>query len=134
MNRALAKVAAMRRHLVVLLAVMFALSPLEGVAGEKPILDVNELAGSWHGWTTRDDGQDRTTLFVSADGRPPRLDDTCRDHRGDVLSERRQPGLSLVAHHGEASLSEDQGTTTLTVMPADPKYHPGRAEYERAKE
>jgi hypothetical protein len=67
-HRALAKLAAMRRHLVVLLAVMFALSPLEGVAGEKQILDAKELAGSWHDWITRDEGQDRATLSVSADG------------------------------------------------------------------
>ena len=32
---------------------------------------------------------------------------------------------------GRASLSEDQGKTTLTVMPADLTYHTGRAEYER---
>jgi hypothetical protein len=68
MNRALAKLAAMRRHLVVLLAVVFALSPLEGVAGEEQILDVKELAVSWHDRITRDEGQDRTTLFVSANG------------------------------------------------------------------
>jgi hypothetical protein len=35
---------------------------------------------------------------------------------------------------GAASLSEDQGTTRLTMMPADPKYHTGRAEYERVKQ
>ena len=35
---------------------------------------------------------------------------------------------------GAASLSEDQGKIMLTVMPADPKYHTGRAEYERVKE
>lgn len=31
-------------------------------------------------------------------------------------------------------VSPKKGKTTLTVMPADPKYHTGRAEYERAKE
>ena len=34
---------------------------------------------------------------------------------------------------GAPSLSEDQGKTVLTVMPADPKYRSGRAEYERVK-
>ena len=35
---------------------------------------------------------------------------------------------------GTASLSEDQGKTMLTVMPADSYYKTGKAEYERVKE
>jgi len=34
---------------------------------------------------------------------------------------------------GTAGLSEDQGKTFLTVMPEDPNYQTGRAEYERVK-
>jgi hypothetical protein len=52
----------------VFLAAVFALSTLDGVAGEKQIVDVKELAGTWHGWVTRDDGHERATMFVSADG------------------------------------------------------------------
>ena len=40
----------MRRHLALLLGAMFALSPLDGIAEEKQIADVKELAGSWQGW------------------------------------------------------------------------------------
>ncbi len=34
---------------------------------------------------------------------------------------------------GTVSLSEDKGTTTLTVTPEDPNYQTGKAEYERVK-
>ncbi len=39
----------MRMHRALLLVVVFALSPLDGVAGEKQIADVKELEGSWQG-------------------------------------------------------------------------------------
>jgi hypothetical protein len=53
---------------VLVFAVAVALSLLDGVAGERHIVDVEELAGSWQGWVTRDGGQDRATLIVAADG------------------------------------------------------------------
>ena len=34
---------------------------------------------------------------------------------------------------GTASLSEDKGKTVLTVLPEDPNFRTGRAEYERLK-
>ena len=37
-------------HRALLLAGVFALAPLDGIAGEKQIADVKELAGSWRGW------------------------------------------------------------------------------------
>ena len=51
-----------------LLADVFALSPLDGVAGEKQIVDVKELAGSWRGWVTEVPGDEWATMNVSADG------------------------------------------------------------------
>ena len=42
----------MKMYLVSFLAAVFALSPLSGVAGEKQVADVKELAGSWRGWVT----------------------------------------------------------------------------------
>src|SRR3989442_2108653 len=59
---------AMRMHLALLLAAVFSLSPLDGVAGEKQIVDVKELAGSWRGWVTAEAGQERATMIVQADG------------------------------------------------------------------
>jgi hypothetical protein len=38
---------------VLLLAAVLALFPFDGVAGEKQIVDVNELTGSWQDWITR---------------------------------------------------------------------------------
>jgi hypothetical protein len=58
----------MKMYLVSFLAAVFALSPLSGVAGEKQVADVKELAGSWRGWVTGDQGQERATMIVSPDG------------------------------------------------------------------
>jgi hypothetical protein len=124
----------MKLHLVGLLAVVFALSPLEGVAGEKQILDVKELAGSWHGWVTRDEGEDRATLFVSADGSYRALTTRGAITEGKFYLQDGNLRYRSSRTTGEASLSENEGTTMLTVPPADPRYHTGRAEYERVKE
>ena len=43
----------MKMRLALVVAAMFALSPLDGVAGEKQVVDVKELAGSWQGWSQR---------------------------------------------------------------------------------
>ena len=43
-------------------------STLDGVAGEKQIVAVEELAGSWQGWVTRGEGQEHATMYVSAEG------------------------------------------------------------------
>jgi hypothetical protein len=51
-----------------LLAAVFALSTLDGIAEEKPIIDVRELAGSWRGWVTEVAGDEWATMNVSADG------------------------------------------------------------------
>jgi hypothetical protein len=45
-------------HRALLLAAVFALSPLDGVAGEKQIVDVKELARSWRGWVNEVPGDD----------------------------------------------------------------------------
>src|SRR6185369_17708057 len=59
--------AMMRR--ILCLAVLFALSPLHGLAGEMQVTDVKELAGSWRGWVVTDQqGDERATMNVSADG------------------------------------------------------------------
>ena len=58
----------MKLYLVSFLAAVFALSPLSGIAGEKKVADVKELAGSWRGWVTGEQGQERATMIVSPDG------------------------------------------------------------------
>jgi hypothetical protein len=59
---------AMRMHLVLLLAAVFTLSPPDGIAGEKQIVDVKELAGRWRGWVAEVAGDEWATMNVSADG------------------------------------------------------------------
>ena len=49
----------MKMHLALVVAAVFAMSPLDGVAGEKQVVDVKELAGSWRGWVTGEQGDER---------------------------------------------------------------------------
>jgi hypothetical protein len=123
----------MTMPLVLLLTAVFALSPLEGVAGEQQIVDVKELAGRWQGWVTREEGRERATLIVSQDGsyRALTVDGAITEGKFYLQDGKLRYRSSRTT--GAASLSEDQGKTVLTVMPADPKYHAGRAEYERVK-
>ena len=116
-----------------LLALVLALSPLDGVAGEKRIDDVKELAGSWQGWVTRDEGREGATMIVSSDGSYRALTTRGASTEGKFYLQDGQLRYRSSRTTGAVSLAEDQGTTRLTMMPADPKYHTGRAEYERAK-
>lgn len=123
----------MRMHLALLLAAVFALSPLYGVAAEKQIRDVKELAGSWRGWVTGEQGDERATMNVQADGRY-----TASTTRGSTSEGQfyLQDGKLLYRSSrttGTASLTEDKGKTTLTVMPENPNFRTGRAQYERVK-
>src|SRR5512132_3153363 len=51
-------------HRALLLAAVFALSPLDGVAGEKQIVDVKELARTWRGWVNEVPGDAWATMNV----------------------------------------------------------------------
>jgi hypothetical protein len=119
--------------LILLLAVVLALSPLGGVAGEKHIVDVKELAGSWQGWVTREEGRDGATMIVAADGSYRALTTRGASTEGKFYLQDGKLRYRSSRTTGAASLSEDQGKTLLTVMPADPQYHTGRAEYEQVK-
>ena len=123
----------MRKHLGLLLAAVFALSPFDGVAGEKQIADVKELAGSWRGWVTGEQGQERATMIVSADGSYKAS--TTRGSTSEGQFSLRDGKLVYRSSRttGTAKLSEDKGKTTLTVLPEDPNYRTGTAEYERVK-
>jgi hypothetical protein len=58
----------MRALLALLLASLFALFPHDGIAEEKQIADVKELAGSWQGWVRTEFGRERATMVVQGDG------------------------------------------------------------------
>ena len=123
----------MRRHLALILGAVLVLSPLEGVTQEKPIVDVKELAGTWRGWVTREQGHEPVTMIVSADGSYRAMTVDTASTEGKFYLQDGKLRYRSSRTTGTARLSEDQGKTMLTVMPGDPTYHTGRAEYERIK-
>ncbi len=124
----------MRMNLALLLAAVFALSPLYGVAGEKQIVDVKELAGSWRGWVTGEQGDERATMIVSADGSYKASTTTGSTTAGTFYLQDGKLRYRSSRTTGTASLSEDKGKTVLRVKPEDPNYRTGTGEYERIKQ
>lgn len=125
-----------------LLAAALALSPLDGLAGEKQIVDAKELAGSWRGWVTEVPGDEWATMNVSADGsyKASTISGTTVGkfylqagklrYRSSRTTPLAMPSAEVL---GTASVSEDKGKTVLTLMPEDPNYLGGRADFERVK-
>jgi hypothetical protein len=83
-------------HALVLAAVLV-LSPRDGLAGEKQIVDVKELAGRWRGWVNEVAGDEWATMNVSPDGsfNASTFSGTIV---GKVLSSGRQATVSLVTN------------------------------------
>jgi len=123
----------MKTYLVLLVAAVFTLSPLAGVAGEKKITDVKELAGSWRGWVTGEQGDERANMTVSADGKYKASTISGSTTEGQFFLQDGKLRYRSSRTTGDATLSEDKGTVTLKVSPEDPNYRTGRAEYERVK-
>ena len=124
-----------------LLAAVLVLSPLDGLAGEKQIVDVKELAGSWRGWVNEVPGDEWATMNVSADGsyKASTITGTTVGRfylqAGQLRyrSSRTTPlAMPSAEVFGTASVSEDNGKAILTLTPEDPNYL-GRAEFERVK-
>ena len=123
----------MRMPLVLLLAAVFALSPLRGVAGEKQVADVKELAGNWRGWVTGEQGQERATMIVTADGSYKAATTVGSTTEGKFYLQDGKLRYRSSRTTGTAILSEDKGKTVLKVVPEDPNYRTGTGEYERVK-
>ena len=131
----------MSAHFALLLGAMFALSPLNGVAGEKQIADVKELAGSWQGWVRTEFGRERATMVVQEDGTYKASTKRGTLTEGSFYLRDGKLRYRSTRTTGTASLSAGQGKTILTVMPTggpdgtplDPTADTGRTEYERAK-
>jgi hypothetical protein len=123
----------MKRYLVLFLAAVFALSPLEGIAADKQVKDVKELAGSWRGWVTGEQGDERANMTVSADGSYKASTISGSTSEGQFYLQDGKLLYRSSRTTGTAKLSEDKGTTTLTVVPEDPNYRTGTARYERVK-
>src|SRR5438046_5974706 len=110
----------MRHSLALLLATAFALSPLHGVAGEKKVVDVKELAGSWRGWVTAESGQERATMIVQSDGGYRASTTRGSISEGKFFLENGALRYRSSRTMGTAKLSEDNGKTTLKVIPEGP--------------
>jgi hypothetical protein len=123
----------MKRYLVLFLAAVFVLSPLEGIAADKQVKDVKELAGSWRGWVTGEQGDERANMTVSADGSYKASTISGSTSEGQFYLQDGKLLYRSSRTTGTAKLSEDKGTTTLTVVPEDPNYRTGTARYERVK-
>lgn len=121
----------MKTYRVLLLAAVLALSPLAGVAGEKQVVDVKELAGSWRGWVTGEQGQERANMIVSPDGSYKASTIRGSTTEGQFFLQDGKLRYRSSRTMGAATLSEDRGKTTLTVLPEDPNHRTGTGEYER---
>src|SRR5262245_747084 len=124
----------MKTYLALLVAAVFSLSPLAGVAGENKVTDVKELAGSWRGWVTGEQGDERANMTIAADGKYKASTITGSTTEGEFFLQDGKLRYRSSRTTGNASLSEDKGKYTLKVSPEDPNYRTGRAEYERVKQ
>jgi hypothetical protein len=123
----------MKWHLALFLAASFAASPLDGVAGEKQIANVKELAGSWRGLVKAEFGREGATMVVEEDGAYKASTMRGTLTQGTFYLRDGKLRYQSTRTTGRASLSEDQGKTVLTMMPVDPTADTGRTEYERVK-
>jgi hypothetical protein len=123
----------MKRYLVLFLAAVFALSPLEGIAADKQVKDVKELAGNWRGWVSGEQGDERANMTVSADGSYKASTVRGSTSEGQFYLQDGKLLYRSSRTTGTAKLSEDRGTVTLTVTPEDPNYRTGTGKYERIK-
>ena len=121
----------MKVQCALLLVAVFAASPLAAVAGEKQIVDVKELAGSWRGWVTAEMGDERATMSVQADGSYKASTTRGSTSEGRFYLQDGKLRYRSSRTTGTARLSDDKGKSILTVTPEDSTY--GKAEYERVK-
>ena len=70
-------------------------------------------------------------MFISADGSYRSLTTHGASTEGKFYLQDGKLLYRSSRTTGTASLSEDQGKTVLTVLPGDPKYGAGSAEYQR---
>jgi hypothetical protein len=123
---------AMRMHLALLLAMVVAVAmlPLDGIAADKQVTDVKELAGNWQGWVT-EQTQERASMIISADGSYKASTQRGVQTEGKFYLRDGKLLYQSSRTAGTARLSEDRGKTTLTMTPENPDY--GKAEYDRVR-
>jgi hypothetical protein len=104
-------------QLALLLVVALALFPLDGVAEEKPIADVKELAGTWRGWITKEQGRERATMVITADGSYRAMTTGGSSTEGKFYLQDGRLRYRSSRTTGTARLSEGQDKTVLTMAP-----------------
>jgi hypothetical protein len=92
-----------------------------------------ELAGSWQGWVTGEQGQERATMIVQANGNYKASTVRGSTSEGQFYLQDGKLLYRSSRTTGKAQLTEDKGKTTLSVIPDDPNYRTGRGDYERVK-
>jgi len=126
-----------RGLITLLVALVFAVSPLAAVAAEKQITDIKQLAGTWQGWVTSQlSGSERVLMTIKEDG--TYQSSTTRDGGtltvGKYYLQGGKVRYKSSRTEGTAVVSEDKGKTTLTLSP-EGSFNPvtGPATYERVK-
>ena len=105
-----------RGLITLLVALVFAVSPLAAVAAEKQITDIKQLAGTWQGWvTTQLSGSERVLMTIKEDG--TYQSSTTRDGGtltvGKYYLQGGKVRYKSSRTEGTAVVSEDKGKTTL---------------------
>jgi len=123
----------MPMHVALVLGALLLLSPLEGVTQEKQIADVKELAGTWRGLVTREQGQEPVTMIIAADGSYRAMTADAASTEGKFYLQDGKLRYRSSRTIGTASLSLARGNGVLMMVPEDFIYGTGRAEYERVE-
>lgn len=123
----------MRINVVLFLAAIFALLPFQALAADKQITDVKELAGSWNGWVTAEVGDERATMIVDEEGKYKAATTRGTQSEGQFYLQDGKLMYRSSRTAGAAKLTEEGGTTTITILPNDPSYRTGSARYERVR-
>jgi len=123
----------MRMTLVLFLAVVFAALPVQGLAADKQIKDIKELAGNWQGWVTAEVGDERATMIVQPDGKYKASTTRGTQSEGQFYLQDGKLMYRSSRTTGTAKLTEEGSKTTITVLPSDPSYRTGSARYEKVQ-
>ena len=123
----------MVNRLVLLLAAALVTLPVQGLAADKQIKDVKELAGNWTGWVTAEVGDERANMVVQEDGRYKAATTRGTQSEGQFFIKDGTLQYRSSRTTGKATLTEEGGKTTITILPNDPSYRTGGARYEKVK-
>ena len=123
--------------IALVVALVFALSPVAGLTADKQITDVKEVAGTWQGWVNSQlAGSERVLMTIKADG--SYQSSSNRDGGTLTVGKYYLDGGKLKYQssrtEGTAVVSEDKGEMTLTLKPEGSyNQNTGLATYERVK-